>query len=199
MRSISWVFGYGSLMWDPGFRPVETTRAWLRGYARSFCLLSTQYRGTAERPGLVLGLDLDPAGQCAGLGLRVAPQDRDDVMAYLRAREMITGAYREEIVPLHLEDGRQVEAIAYVMRRDHAQYAGSLPAEDQARMIARAVGGRGPNADYLFNTARHLQQIGMADAALDRLSDAVRGLLADPGAGAVAPPVTTLGKRDGAA
>ena len=94
---------------------------------------------------------------------------------------LVTDAYREAILPLALEDGRRVSALAYVMRRDHWQYAGGLPADEQARIIAQAHGGRGPNADYLFNTAAHLAQIGMPDDHLDALSDAVRALLPPPG------------------
>ncbi|MFC3168559.1 gamma-glutamylcyclotransferase [Paracoccus fontiphilus] len=177
MRKIEWVFGYGSLIWDPGFAPVERARAWVTGYARSFCLRSIQHRGTSERPGLVLGLDEQPDGECGGLALGIADSDHDEVLAYLRARELVTDAYRETILPLRLEDGRRVEALAYVMRRDHWQYAGGLDLSEQARIIARAQGGRGPNAEYLFNTAAHLAQIGLADAVMDHLTDEVRKLL----------------------
>ncbi|WP_347138709.1 gamma-glutamylcyclotransferase [Paracoccus sp. SSK6] len=177
MRRIEWVFGYGSLIWDPGFSPVETARAWVSGYARSFCLRSIQHRGTAALPGLVLGLDEQPGGECGGLALRIADRDHDEVLAYLRARELVTDAYREAILPLRLEDGRRVEALAYVMRRDHVQYAGGLDLAEQAQIIARAQGGRGPNADYLFNTAAHLAQIGLADATMDQLTAQVRKLL----------------------
>ena len=177
MRKIDWVFGYGSLIWDPGFAPVETARAWLTGFARSFCLRSIEYRGTTTLPGLVLGLDEQPEARCGGLALRIPDHDHDEVMAYLRAREMVTEAYREAILPLRLEDGREIEALTYVMRRDHVQYAGGLSLDEQARIIARAHGGRGPNAEYLFNTVTHLAQIGLGDRDLDQLSETVRGLL----------------------
>lgn len=177
MRKIEWVFGYGSLIWDPGFSPVETARAWVADYGRSFCLRSIQHRGTAARPGLVLGLDAQPGHECGGLALRIADADHDEVLAYLRARELVTDAYREAILPLRLEDGRRVEALAYVMRRDHAQYAGGLDLAEQARIIAQAQGGRGRNADYLFNTAAHLAQIGLADTTMDHLTAEVRKLL----------------------
>lgn len=179
MDKIFWVFGYGSLMWDPGFQPVETVKARLTGYARKFCLRSTRYRGTEESPGLVLGLDEDRRAICSGLAMRI-PEDRhDEIMDYLRERELDTGAYREMVLPLVLEDGRRIEAVAYVMQRDHWQYAGGLCVREQAQIIAHAAGGRGPNADYLFNTARHLAEIGLADEALDQLSDDVRRLLAE--------------------
>ena len=181
MRKIDWVFGYGSLIWDPGFVPAETARAWATGYARSFCLRSIRHRGTATRPGLVLGLDEQADAECAGLALRIADHDHDEVQAYLRARELVTDAYQEAILPLRLEDGRRVEALAYVMRRDHVQYAGGLPLAEQARIIAGAQGGRGPNAEYLFNTAAHLTRIGLGDATLDDLSAKVRKLLETEG------------------
>lgn len=184
MRKIDWVFGYGSLIWDPGFAPAETARAWATGYARSFCLRSIQHRGTRTQPGLVLGLDEQGDAECSGLALRIADHDHDEVLAYLRARELVTDAYQEAILPLRLEDGRRVEALAYVMRRDHVQYAGGLALDEQARIIAQARGGRGPNAEYLFNTASHLTRIGLGDAVLDHLSDKVRKLLetdANPG------------------
>lgn len=177
MQKVFWVFGYGSLMWDPGFRPAETVKARLSGYARTFCLRSTRYRGTEEIPGLVLGLDAERGAECRGLALRIAEPQYDEVMTYLRERELDTGAYHEAILPVALEDGRKVEAVAYVMRRDHWQYAGGLDPREQAEIIARAAGGRGPNAEYLFNTTRHLAEIGLADAWLERLSADVRSLL----------------------
>ena len=180
IRKPDWVFGYGSLMWDPGFQPAEVVKARLDGYARRFCLRSVRHRGTETAPGLVLGLDPDQAAHCRGLALRIEPAQHDEVMAYLRAREMATEAYREAIVALSLDDGRSVEALAYVMRCDHPQYAGDLGADEQARIIAGAHGGRGPNADYLFNTARHLAQIGLPDSAMDQLSDRVRRLIGPP-------------------
>ncbi len=178
MHKIDWIFGYGSLMWDPGFHPAETVKARLPGYARRFCLLSTSYRGTAEAPGLVLGLDRDDGAECCGLAMRIAPNNQAEVLAYLHAREMSDEAYAETILPLTLEDGRQISALTYVIQQDHWQYAGDVPDEEQARIIARASGARGPNADYLFNTTQHLAQIGLADPALERLSGRVRDLLA---------------------
>lgn len=181
MDRIAWVFGYGSLMWDPGFDPEESVRARLEGYARSFCLLSVEHRGTRDRPGLVLGLDAAPGGHCSGLALRIPAGEHDRIIADLRARELVTAAYAEAQVFLRLEDGRQARALAYVIRHDHPQYAGGLTAPEQARIIAAARGGRGPNADYLFNTARHLAQIGLADDSMDELSEAVRRILSDDG------------------
>ena len=181
-RPEHWVFAYGSLMWDPGFPVAEMVAARLEDYARSFCLLSVVYRGTVEAPGLVLGLDAHPGAHCVGLALRVAEPDWPETLAGLRKRELTTDAYHEMLLPIRLQDGRQIEAIGYVIRRDHDQYAGGLPLPEQARMIARAEGGRGPNAEYLFNTTRHLAQMGVEDLELDELAGEVRRLL-HPGGG----------------
>lgn len=182
MSSLCWVFGYGSLMWDPGFPVAEQATARLDGFARSFCLISTHYRGTKEVPGLVLGLDEDPTAHCTGIALRFAEEDRDRVLAYLRERELVSNAYREAVLEIKLSDGRRVQALTYVMRPEHEQYAGRLPPCEQARIISGAHGLRGPNADYLFNTTRHLAEIGLADAMLDALSEDVRRLMQARGA-----------------
>ena len=171
-----WVFAYGSLMWDPGFAPVEVTPASVSGYVRRFCLKSVVYRGTVEAPGLVLGLDAEAQGSCRGLALRVADADWPQVLGELRARELTTYAYAEKVLPLHLADGREVEAVAYVIDRAHEQYIGGLDLEAQARIIARASGGRGPNADYLYNTAHHLAEMGVEDGDIAALVGMVRGL-----------------------
>lgn len=176
MEQISWVFGYGSLMWSPGFEPAEAVKARLSGYARSFCLRSIAYRGTEDTPGLVLGLTEETEAECCGLALRMADSDREQVTEYLRARELITDAYSEEIITLSLEDGREVKAIAFVMQRDHWQYAGDLCTKEQAQIISTAVGCNGPNAEYLFNTAQHLTELGIADTMLDQLCDTVRDM-----------------------
>lgn len=176
-RPEHWVFAYGSLMWDPGFPVAEMASARLEGYARSFCLLSVRYRGTADAPGLVLGLDRHDGAHCIGLALRVAEPDWPETLAGLRKREMDTNAYHEMMLPLDLQDGRHVEAVSYVIRHDTAQYAGGLAPDQQAQMIARAEGLRGPNAEYLFNTARHLAQMGVEDLDMDELTRQVRRLL----------------------
>lgn len=156
-----WVFGYGSLLWNPGFTPVEAVTANLSGYHRSFCMLSIHHRGTVEHPGLVLAL-AEADTTCTGVAFRVAPADEDRVLAELRERELISSAYVEKHVPLALIDGRGVDALAYVISRDHDQYC-QFDLETQAQMIARSVGGRGPNPEYLFNTAAHLDEMGIDD------------------------------------
>ena len=170
-----WVFGYGSLIWDPGFPVAEQRIARLRDYARSFCMRSIHHRGTEQDPGLVLALDAQPGAACEGVGFRVEPGAHDSTMAYLRERELVSSAYVEAEVELRLDDGRLVAAVAYVMDRAHVQYC-QLSLEDQARIIARARGGRGPNDEYLFNTAAHLDELGIADEELSWLARRVRAI-----------------------
>lgn len=177
-----WVFGYGSLMWNPEVPVAETVIARLDGFARSFCLRSMRHRGTPERPGLVLGLEAARAASCTGLAMRVPDTDWAEALATLRARELVTAAYREALVPLALQDGRQIEAVAFVMQSGHPQHVQGLSRAEQAAIIAEAHGGRGPNADYLFSTVAQLEQLGMRDPDLDGLAADVRALLADRGA-----------------
>jgi cation transport protein ChaC len=171
-----WVFGYGSLIWNPGFAPAERVVARLDGWHRSFCMRSIHHRGSEAAPGLVLALDAAAGLCCMGLALRIAPGQEAAVLSYLRARELVSAAYREAELPLNLADGRQVAALAYVVDRAHVQYCGGLAPEEQAAIIARAVGGRGPNSEYLHNTAAHLREIGIEDAELSALSARVRAL-----------------------
>ncbi|MGX0904298.1 cation transport protein ChaC [Roseovarius sp. MBR-79] len=169
-----WVFGYGSLVWNPGFDTVERVIARLPDYRRSFCMRSIHHRGTVEAPGLVLALDRVPGGACEGVALRAHPDRAEEVLAYLRERELISSAYLERQLDLSLADGRRVEAVTYVVDPDHDQYCGGLDLEEQAQIIARAHGGRGPNTEYLFNTTAHLQELGLHDSELDWLVRRVR-------------------------
>lgn len=164
-----WVFGYGSLIWDPGFAFAEALVARLDHWHRSFCMLSVHYRGTPAAPGLVLALDRAEGALCHGLAFRVPAADAMATTAYLRARELISDAYLEAQLPVTLEDGRRVQALTYVINRDHAQYAGPMTVDQQARIIAIAAGVRGDNADYLTATARHLASLGIADAEMEHL------------------------------
>lgn len=167
-----WVFGYGSLLWNPGFEPAEAVTATLSGYHRSFCMLSIHHRGSVQEPGLVLALD-EADSTCTGVAFRVAEPDENRVLAELRERELISSAYIEKHVPLALEDGRNVDALGYVINRDHEQYC-QFDLETQAQMIARSVGGRGPNPEYLYNTADHLVQMGIDDPDMAWLVTRVR-------------------------
>ena len=163
-----WIFAYGSLLWDPGFVPADSRRARLEGWRRSFCMWSHRFRGTEEHPGLVLALDQDDRASCDGLVLRVTAAEEDQVLAVLRDRELITGAYEERVLPAALDDGGSLKAVTYVIRRDHPQYA-CVDADIQARTIARARGQRGPNIEYLTRTVAQLTEHGIHDPELEAL------------------------------
>lgn len=173
-----WVFAYGSLLWDPGFPVAESLVARLAGYHRSFCMRSIHHRGTEADPGLVLALDAIDGTGCQGLALRVADGREGETLDYLRARELISSAYLERMLQVRLSDGRQIDAVTYVIDPDHVQYCGGLALEEQAQIIARAHGGRGPNSEYLFNTAAQLHKLCLADDDLDWLTLRVRALIA---------------------
>jgi len=166
-----WVFGYGSLIWRPGFAHVETRRAHLHGYRRSLCVYSFVHRGTRQRPGLVLGLD--HGGSCVGLAFRVPGELRDEVIAYLRERELVTSVYLERTLKVRLEDGGAVEALAYIVDRKHEQYAGALDAAHAAAVVRGAVGQSGNNEDYVLSTLKHLEALGIRDRWLE---DVARGI-----------------------
>lgn len=170
-----WVFGYGSLLWNPGFRPAERRLAVLKDYHRSFCMLSIHHRGSVAEPGLVLALDAQKGAQCTGLALRVSEGDEDAVMAMLRERELISSAYFEDTVTLEDHAGDRFDSVAYIIDPHHEQYV-HFDLEKQAQMIARAVGGRGPNTDYLFSTAEQLQELGIKDVDIEWLVTRVREL-----------------------
>lgn len=171
-----WVFGYGSLIWNPGFDHAERMIARLDGYRRSFCMHSIHHRGRPDQPGLVLALDPVVDACCQGLAFRVVDAQADQTLAYLRERELVSSAYVERWCQLALEDGRKVRGLAYVVDTEHVQYARDLTLEDQAGIIARAHGDRGPNTEYLHNTAAHLSELGLPDPDLEWLSQRVRRL-----------------------
>ena len=171
-----WVFGYGSLIWNPGFDVAETRIARLPGWHRSFCMSSIHHRGTEDSPGLVLALDLAAAAHCDGVAFRVEAAKASDTIDYLRERELISSAYLERVLPIAFHAGGEAMAVTYVIDRDHEQYVAGMDLEKQAQIIAHAVGGRGPNDEYLYNTASHLVELDLADADLDWLVHRVRAL-----------------------
>ena len=168
-----WVFGYGSLIWNPGFPVVEQSLATLHGFARSFCMSSIHHRGTVDHPGLVLALDPRDGAHCQGVAFRVPDDEADTTVAYLRERELISSAYVERILPITLASGTEATALVYVIDTGHEQYVADLALEEQAQIISTAVGGRGPNTEYLWNTASHLSELGIADDDLDWLAHRV--------------------------
>lgn len=167
MNSEHWVFAYGSLMWNPGFEWELRLPARVFGYHRAFCIYSWHYRGTPEDPGLVLGLDR--GGSCHGIAYRVASARWAEVVAYLDAREMVTAVYHPVTVTAHL-NSRKVSARAYAVDRAHAQYAGTLPAAEQARIIRAGHGLGGPNMDYFKSTIAHLEDLGLEDRRLAKVA-----------------------------
>lgn len=169
-----WVFGYGSLMWNPGFPHQESVGARLPGYRRALCIWSWVHRGTQHAPGLVLGLDR--GGSCRGVAFRVAPEDWGGVIAYLRERELVTNVYLEKVLPLVLADGRRVRGVVYVADPAHEQYAGSRPPVRSAEIVHEAQGLSGPNDAYLFSTLTQLRAMGIRDRLLEEVAGEVERL-----------------------
>ena len=162
-----WLFGYGSLMWRPGFDFAERSAATLHGRRRAFCIYSVHHRGTYERPGLVLGLA--PGGAVRGAAYRIDEAAWPEVYAYLLEREQPTETYVEAARHVRLADGRRVEAVVFLSDVAHPQWAGALSLERQAELIAGAVGLSGPNEDYLRDLVAHLRHEGVQDRAMERL------------------------------
>jgi glutathione-specific gamma-glutamylcyclotransferase len=160
-----WVFGYGSLMWNPGFPHAERQPALAHGVHRRLCVWSTRYRGTPESPGLVMGLLL--GGSCRGMAFRVLERDVRSTRDYLTQREQVTKVYHEVLRPVRLNDGRTVCALCYVVDQNHRQFAGRLPPEEQLTRVRGSAGSMGLNRDYVCNTAAALRSIGCRDRTLD--------------------------------
>lgn len=163
-----WVFGYGSLMWKPGFQYTSRRPARLYGYRRALCILSYIYRGTRDTPGLVFGLDV--GGSCVGRAFRVDRSRRIEVYQYLMEREMVRGVYTPRWLPVDTPAGR-VTALCFVADRRHEQYAPSLPEQSVLDLVERARGRGGSNVDYVVNTCRHLEDLGICPRDLTRLRD----------------------------
>ncbi len=170
-RGDLWIFTYGSLMWDPAFRYAERVPALLRGYPRSFCIYSSRYRGTASKPGLVLGLDR--GGACRGIAYRISEHEVPRSLEQLWLREMRRGVYVPRLLPVAAGEERRA-ALTFLANRTHDGYAGRLELENCATIIAECRGERGPNVDYLVNTLRHLDALGVRDQRLHRLLAKVR-------------------------
>lgn len=163
-----WVFGYGSLIWRPGFAFEMAERALLRGAHRRLCILSHRHRGTPDRPGLVFGLER--GGSCLGMAFKVRPDNWLEVREYLREREQVTGVYKEALRDVRLASGAKVQALVFLADQNHSQYAGRLSLEDQLELVTGARGESGDNRDYVINTATHLAQIGIIDRQIAELS-----------------------------
>jgi glutathione-specific gamma-glutamylcyclotransferase len=164
------VFGYGSLMWRPGFPFAGAVPALLKGAHRALCVYSVMHRGTHAQPGLVLGLDR--GGACRGVAFAVTAGGEEETIAYLREREQVTDVYREAVRPVRLLDGsgRAMRALCYLVDRNHAQYAGGLSLEEQVRIVRGGKGQAGGNVEYVLKTLRHLEDVGVHDALLSDLA-----------------------------
>ncbi|MFN4140586.1 gamma-glutamylcyclotransferase [Aestuariivirga sp.] len=164
-----WIFGYGSLMWRPGFEFLRSEPARVYGYHRSLCIYSYVHRGSPEEPGLVMGLDR--GGSCHGMAFEVLPERWDETISYLRAREQVTSVYVEKSKTIRLiESGQAVEAVTYVVDRAHRQYAGVLDEEALERHVRQGRGVSGACLDYVLNTLDHLREMNIHDPTLERLA-----------------------------
>jgi cation transport protein ChaC len=164
-----WIFAYGSLMWRPGFEFVERHRARLSGWHRRFCIVSRYHRGSHDRPGLVLGLDR--GGVTEGIAYRVAGQHAAAVLKAVRARELISGVYREALLPVELAgiEAKSVPAVVYLAEKAHPSFHHRLPVSIQARVIAAAQGRSGANLDYLASTVAELSRLDIRERELERI------------------------------
>ena len=185
-RGDLWVFGYGSLMWSPGFRSGEKSAGKVHGYHRSLCVYSHRYRGTPRQPGLVMGLCR--GGSCWGMAYRVSAVRATRVLRYLWRREMRNRVYRPRFVRVRIRAGREIRALAFVADAEHRQFAGDLDVERTARIVAQGIGERGRNIDYLSYTLAHMHELGVRDPHLDRILLAALALRARERPSRRAPP-----------
>lgn len=168
-----WVFGYGSLIWNPGFAHISSQQGLLRGAHRRLSVYSQDHRGTPQRPGLVFGLAR--GGSCRGLVFEVADADWACARGYLQVREKGNGVYRESMRPVRLADGSMVEALVFTVDEQHVQYARDLTLEHQLAIVRGGFGASGNNIDYVLNTARHLEQMGIRDRPVMALAALLLG------------------------
>ena len=173
-RGQFWVFGYGSLMWSPCFSYREKRLARAHGYHRALCILSTRYRGTHTKPGLVMGLC--SGGSCWGMAFRIGERDVRKALTRLWYREMPRRVYQPRLVPIRLSGGRRLRALAFVADPSHPAYMRELDLHGRARLVAQGIGQRGPNIDYIRNTLNHMHEVGVRDPHLERVLDAALSL-----------------------
>ncbi len=176
-RGDLWVFGYGSLMWQPDFPYAERKSARVHGYHRALCILSSRYRGTPEKPGLVMGLCR--GGSCWGIAFRVQAGLAKQVLDTLWKREMLNNVYLPTFVPLALPGTQRIRALAFVADTTHRQFVGELDVNGRARLVAQGVGQRGRCVDYIRNTLEHMRELGLQDPRLSRIFHAALDLSTD--------------------
>ena len=180
-----WVFGYGSLIWNPGFEPAASRHAVLGGYRRAFCFWTMAARGTPERPGLGLALEARADACCRGIALRIDTATEAQDLEKLWGREMYSGVYRPtwvSLTPTAAIGGEKETtpfiALTFIADSSHPQYCPPLSDAQKARIIAGASGSFGPCADYLENIVEHLAEAGEPDAELEALLALVRRIKA---------------------
>lgn len=173
-----WVFGYGSLMWNPAITVAQSAKAHVRGYHRLFCIAQRVGRGTMEKPGLTLGIDR--GGSVAGIAHRIAAADVESELSILWMREMLSGVYEPRWIGADIESEGRTRVLTFVVNRYHPRYEGALAPEAAAERIARAQGPLGTNRDYLYRTAAHLAERGIEDGPIKSLEARVRALANEP-------------------
>jgi len=186
-RGQFWVFGYGSLMWSPCFSYREKHLARAHGYHRALCILSTRYRGTHSKPGLVMGLCA--GGSCWGMAFRIGERDVRKTLTRLWHREMPRRVYQPRLVPIRLRGGRRLRALAFVADPTHDAYVRELDLHGRARLVAQGIGVRGPCVDYIRNTLDHMHEVGVRDPHLERVLDAALSLQNEGRAASAAAPL----------
>lgn len=187
-----WIFAYGSLMWNPAIDFAERAAASVEGWRRSFCFWTPMGRGTPELPGLMLALE--PGDGCEGIAYRLAPHQVRSEMAILWNREMLSGVYQAQWVPVRLRDGRTVTAVTFVVDSAHCQYCGDLPIDRVAHHIAFAEGRRGACRDYLANTVAHTRALGIHDEYIEDLAERVAGVRGESTVPVMLPDIEAVGE-----
>lgn len=172
-----WVFGYGSLMWNPAINVIDSRKARLQGFQRNFCLTIAFGRGTPEKPGLMLALD--EGGDCVGVAHRITAAEVESELTILWQREMISGAYDPRWVRTEIDGMGEMQSLTFVINRNHPRYEGRVSAGEMAARIAEAEGVFGTNRDYLYRMNAHLNSLGVSDGPMQELERRVRALAGD--------------------
>lgn len=166
-----WVFGYGSLMWNPAFLYAERRSGLVHGYHRSYCMWTAGGRGTPELPGLMLALDY--GGSCRGIAYRIAPDQVEEELEIVWSREMIGRAYLSRWARVRTDRGL-VRALTFVIDRSYIRYAGKVPRDVLAAHLATATGRLGSSMEYLENTVAHLDELGIQDGPMHDILERAR-------------------------
>lgn len=169
-----WIFGYGSLMWRPEFRYERKSVGLLKGYHRALCILSTRYRGTERKPGLVMGLCR--GGSCWGMAFRIPAERVPYVLAKLWAREMLRRVYQPKLLPVRVEHGRKVLALAFVADAAHPLFMRELDLHRRAQLVAQGIGQRGPCTEYIRRTLEHMYELGLTDPHLAKVLETAEAI-----------------------